>query len=183
MITTLNAIRQHSPCKEGWEKLLRHLGKTFPDDDPLPILTILTSNGLDDALWCLRAVGGCDREIRLLAVKFARRVQALMNDGRSIRALTVAEDFANGRLSDKQLNDARLNAGLAVLDSIPFSVKFYARAAAHAVVWHRAWDAARLAAIESAYAASQDREIYAQEVLLRDMIVDWQNVICAESGR
>ena len=26
--TTLNRIRAHSPCREGWAKLLRHLGKT-----------------------------------------------------------------------------------------------------------------------------------------------------------
>jgi hypothetical protein len=54
-ITTLNEIRAHSPCTGGWEKLLRRLGKTQADDEPLPLLTILESNGLDDALWCLRA--------------------------------------------------------------------------------------------------------------------------------
>lgn len=26
--TTLNAIREHSPCESGWRKLLKHLGKT-----------------------------------------------------------------------------------------------------------------------------------------------------------
>ena len=60
MKTTLNAIRAHSPCKDGWEKLLTHLGKTRPDDDPLDLLTVLESNGLDDAIWCLRAVTGHD---------------------------------------------------------------------------------------------------------------------------
>jgi hypothetical protein len=29
--TTLNRIREHSPCTEGWVKLLAHLGKTVPD--------------------------------------------------------------------------------------------------------------------------------------------------------
>ena len=33
MKTTLNAIREHLPCHEGWEKLLRHLGKTKSDDE------------------------------------------------------------------------------------------------------------------------------------------------------
>jgi hypothetical protein len=32
--TTLNRIRAHSPCQEGWEKLLNHLGKTKADDEP-----------------------------------------------------------------------------------------------------------------------------------------------------
>ena len=67
MKTTLAAIREHSPCADGWAKLLRHLGKTSADAEPLMLLTILESNGLDDALWCLRAVDGHKREIRLLA--------------------------------------------------------------------------------------------------------------------
>ena len=54
--TTLNAIREHSPCCDGWEKLLAHLGKTRADGAPLALATILNSNGLYDALWCLRAL-------------------------------------------------------------------------------------------------------------------------------
>lgn len=96
MNTTLNEIRKHNPCVEGWTKLLKHLSKTAADDEPLPILTIMDSNGLDDALWCLRAVTGHEREIRLYAVWCARQVQHLMTDERSIAALQVAEDFANG---------------------------------------------------------------------------------------
>ena len=53
--TTLNRIREHHPCEEGWKKLLRHLGKTSADDEPLPFSIILESNGFDDALWCCRA--------------------------------------------------------------------------------------------------------------------------------
>jgi len=68
MRTTLKKIRAHGPCKDGWEQLLKHLGKTKADDEPLSILTILDSNGLDDALWCLRAVDGHEREMRLFAV-------------------------------------------------------------------------------------------------------------------
>jgi len=64
MTTTLNKIREHSPCKEGWEKLLNTLGKTKADDEELSLLTILDSNGLVDTLWCLRAVEGYDTEIR-----------------------------------------------------------------------------------------------------------------------
>jgi hypothetical protein len=73
--TTLNKIRAYSPCGGGWGKLLRHLGKTQADDEPLALVTILDSNGLDDALWCLRACDGIDREARLYAVWCARQVQ------------------------------------------------------------------------------------------------------------
>ena len=107
MKTTLNKIRAHHPCRDGWEKLLRGLGKTQADDDPLWIDQILDCNSLSDALWCLRAVEGCDREIRLYAVWCARRVQHLMVGARSIAALNVAERHARGEASDEELEAAR----------------------------------------------------------------------------
>jgi hypothetical protein len=108
--TTLWRIRQHSPCRDGWAKLLKHLGKTGADNEPLAIVTILDSNGLDDAIWCLRAVSGHDREIRLYAVWCARQVQHLMKDSRSIASLDVAERFANGKADKDELSDARVSA-------------------------------------------------------------------------
>ena len=102
MLTTLNQIRAYSPCKSGWTKLLAHLGKASADDAPLSIITVLDSNGLDDALWCLQAVKGHDREIRLYAVWCARQVQHLMTDPVSLAALDVAERFANGEATDTE---------------------------------------------------------------------------------
>lgn len=32
--TTLNKIRKHKPCNQGWSNLLEHLGKTKADDEP-----------------------------------------------------------------------------------------------------------------------------------------------------
>jgi len=110
MKTTLNQIRDESPCADGWKKLLTHLGKTQADDEALSILTILESNGLDDALWCLQAVTGHDREIRLYAVWCARQVQHLMTDKRSLDALDVAERYANGLATDEELAAARAAA-------------------------------------------------------------------------
>ena len=98
--TTLNRIRAHSPCREGWEKLLAGLGKTKADDDPLPFARIVEINGLDDALWCSRAEPQHEREWRLFAVWCARQVQHLMTDARSIAALDVAERYANGQATD-----------------------------------------------------------------------------------
>ena len=59
--TTLNIIRAARPCEEGWAKLLKGLSKTSGDDEPLPLLTILDINGLDDALWCIDADPALDR--------------------------------------------------------------------------------------------------------------------------
>lgn len=113
MNTTLNAIRAHNPCSNGWAKLLAHLGKTQADDEPLAITTILDSNGLDDALWALRAVEGHDREILLYAVWCARQVQHLMTDPRSIAVLDVAERYATGEAGQAELDAARAAAGAA----------------------------------------------------------------------
>ena len=107
MKTTLNKIRAHSPCETGWKKLLLTLGKTKSDNDPLSLRTILDSNGLDDALWCLLAVDGQDRIIRLYAVWCANQVRHLMTDSRSVNALVVAEKYANGLANEEELAAAR----------------------------------------------------------------------------
>ena len=107
MKTTLNEIRKYSPCADGWEKLLKHLGKTKADDEPLLITTIIDSNGINDAIWCLRAVEGKDREIRLYAVWCARQVQHLLTDQRSLDALDVAERYALGQATKEELTAAR----------------------------------------------------------------------------
>lgn len=143
MQTTLNKIRQHSPCADGWKKLLAHLGKTQADDEPVSIAVIVESNGLDDALWCLRAVEGRDKEIRLFAVWCARQVQHLMTDERSLAALDVAERFANGEASGEEL----AAAGVA------------AWAAAGAAAWVAARDAAWAAAGVAARDAQKTRLI------------------------
>ena len=101
--TTLNRIRKQGPCADGWRKLLTHLGKTQADDEPLALATILQSNGLDDALWCLRAVEGHEKEMRLYAVWCARQVQHLMKDPRSLAALDVAERYAHGQATYEEL--------------------------------------------------------------------------------
>ena len=103
--TTLNRIRNKGPCDDGWKKLLRHLGKTKADDEPLPFAVIVESNGMDDALWCCRSVD-YDRVWRLYAVWCARQVQHLMTDARSIAALDVAQDFASGLTTRDQLERA-----------------------------------------------------------------------------
>jgi len=107
MKTTLNKIREHSPCANGWAKLLKHLGKTCADDDDLDLLTILESNGLDDALWCLRAVDGFEREKRLYAVWCARQVEHLSPDPRVKACNDMAERYANSLCTIHDLAAAR----------------------------------------------------------------------------
>jgi len=53
---TLKKIRKGYPCEMGWEKLLKSLGKTKADTEPLKLVNILESNGVEDAIWCLRCM-------------------------------------------------------------------------------------------------------------------------------
>jgi hypothetical protein len=145
--TTLNKIREHEPCINGWKKLLAHLGKTEADDEPLPFAIILESNGLDDALWCCRAAPEYDKEWRLFAVCCARQVQHLMKDSRSLNALDVAERFANGLATEDELKAAWDAAGDAAWDA--------AGDAARAAAGDAAWAAARAAAGYAARAAAE----------------------------
>lgn len=157
--TTLNRIRKHEPCADGWRKLLKHLGKTEADDAPLTYSTILESNGLNDALWCLRAEPQHASIWRMYAVRCARRVQHLMTDERSIQALDVAERYARGEAKDSELAAARGaawdagdagDAARAAWDAVVAAARAAAGAAAGA-----AWDAAGAAARGAAWAAAR----------------------------
>jgi len=159
MNTTLKKIREYNPCADGWAKLLRHLGKTEADDEPLPLREILDSNGLDDALWCLRAVPNCDREARLFAVWCARQVQHLMTDPRSIFVIDVAERHANSQATDAELAAARYAAWDAARDAEkvglanhPAADAAWTAEAAAKAAW-AAWGAVRGAARAAAAAA------------------------------
>ena len=145
MKTTLNQIRDCGPCELGWRKLLAHLGKTKSDDESLSILTILESNDLDDALWCLRAVKGRDREIRLYAVWCARQVQHLNTDPRVSDCIDVAERFANGEATNEERDAAGAAAWAAAWAAARDAAGAAAGAAAWAAAMAAAWDAARAA--------------------------------------
>lgn len=143
---TLKDLRGKRACFEEYNRLVLSLqGKEFSEkyqdresyikcshNGLIPIEYILSSNGIDDALWALRCVKDADRDLRLFAVWCARQVQHLMNDERSINALDVSERFANGQASESE----RASAWAA------------ARAAAGAAAWDAAWDAARAAQAE-----------------------------------
>jgi hypothetical protein len=92
------------------KKLLNYLNKTEADDEELSLLTILESNGLDGALFALIAVDGFEKEIRLMACDFAESVVHLAQDERSVNAIKVARNYANGLATKEELNAARTAA-------------------------------------------------------------------------
>jgi hypothetical protein len=166
--TTLSRIREAQPCRKGWEKLLAHLGKTKADDEPLQLLTVLDSNGLDDALWVLSYAMPDDRLARhfqawcaeqVLHIFEAERpndmrvrdqIAMLRNDETTVAARAAARDAARAA--------ARAAARDAAWDA--------ARDAAGAAARDAAWDAARDAAGAAAWDAAWD----AQEKQLRKML-------------
>ena len=156
MTTTLNKIREHNPCKSGWETLLKSLNKTKPDDEPIAISHIIESNGLDDAIWCLRAVEGHDREIRLFAVFCARQVEHLLTDQRSIEAINTAERYANGEATKYEL-EAAYSAAYSAAGVAAWEATWEATWAA---AWEAAWEArSALAAVLASVEAAQKEEL------------------------
>ena len=168
---TLKDLRQASACYSGYNKVVRSIqGVPFTEEDeeresyihhahkePVPIISILETNGLDDAIWALRCVKNADRDIRLFGVWCARQVQHLMEDQRSCDALDVAERFANGKASAEAL--------AAACDA--------ACDAAYPTAWHAAraaaGDAARAAAGDAARAAAWCAARDAQAEMLKRM--------------
>ncbi len=109
LTTTLNKIRGHSPCVGGWEKLMQSLGKTKADDEVLTLEYILESNGLDDALWALRAVDGYQNAMRLYACYCAKRALPDYEKADNlVRAcIETAESFAYGHSTREEMAAAR----------------------------------------------------------------------------
>lgn len=173
--TTLNKLREHSPCCEGWRRLLTYLGKTEADDEPLSFKSILDSNGLDDAIWALRSIDA--PEARLFAVRCVRQIQHLISDERLLNALDVSEMYAVGNATSEELSvawdaawaasraeahDAALDASWdtaldAARDSALDAARSEARYAARAAAWATALDAV-LGATQKAWEAARDAQ-------------------------
>ena len=158
--TTLAAIRAASPCEDGWRKLLGSLGKTGADDEPLDLLTVLDSNGLDDALWVLSYAMPDDRLARHFHAWCAEQVLHLFEAERP-NDTRVRDQIAMLR-NDEADDAARAAAGDA------------ARAAARAAAGNAAWDAARAAAGDAARDSAGNAALAAaraaQENQLRQML-------------
>jgi hypothetical protein len=157
---TLKQLREAGACYTGYNKVVRSLqAKEFTAEDEqresyirlahkesIPLPFIVESNGLYDAIWCLRCIPDCERDARLFAVWCARQVQHLMTDERSIAALDVAERFANGAATGEELAAARYAAWDAARDAAWVAASAAAWYAASAAAWAAAWAAASAAA-------------------------------------
>ena len=188
--TTLAAIRAASPCESGWKKLLAALGKTKADIEPLDLLTVLNSNGLDDALWVMSFAMPDDRLARHFQAWCAEQVlhifEAVRPDDRRVRDQIemLRRDDATKAERDAARDAARVAADAAArvaADASARDAAEAARASARAAAWASAeaaaMDAARAfagdaaeasawASAEAAWASARD----AQESRLRKML-------------
>jgi hypothetical protein len=145
--TTFAKLHNAGACIDRYRFLAEALGgvRHYGKDTPIPLDKLLEINGLDDALWALRAViEPADREIRLLACDFAEHIlhfyeDKYPDDKRPRLAIETSRRFAEGKATQTELDAARAAA-------------WAARDAAWAAAWAArdaagdAWDAARDAA-------------------------------------
>jgi len=111
----------------------------------------------EDKIWAVCAEGALPESAqRLMAVAFVREtplhdgrnVVDLSTDGRSLKALEVAELHALGKATDGELDAARF--------AVRYAAKAWARAATMAAAWDAAWAAARGAVRSAALVAAWD---------------------------
>ena len=155
--TTLAAIRAASPCESGWKKLLAALGKAKADSEPLDLLTVLNSNGLDDALWVLSFAMPDDRLARHFQAWCAEQVlhifEAVRPDDRRVRdqIKMLRRDDATKAERDAARDAVRV-AAKAVRVAADAAARASARADADAA--RASAEAARVAARDAADAAA-----------------------------
>jgi hypothetical protein len=166
--TTLNRIREASPCADEWAKLLAYLGKTQADDEPLELLTVLDSNGYDDALWVLSHAMPDDRLARHFQAWCADQVLHVF-EAKNPGDTRVRDQIAMLR-NDDATDEEREVARRAVWVTASTDAELAAKAAA----WRDVGDASEDSAWAAAWSSEDDdayaRAISAQEAQLRKMI-------------
>ena len=160
---TLKQLRDARACFNGYNKLVASIsGKplvegnkyaVFDSDEPISIIQILDSNGLDDAIWSLRCIKDADSEARLFAVWCVRQIQYLLTDARSLTALDVAERFAYGLATREELQ-AAANSAVDAAANAANAAAANAANAAYAAAYAAAAVAANAAAASAAAASA-----------------------------
>ena len=150
--TTFARIKAARPCESSYKQALRKAGglRKYGENTPITVRQIVEAVGLDDALWALRTMPEHNDRWRLLAVRYARRVQHLMRDPRSVAVLDVAERHAHGSATDTELDAAGDAAGDAARAA---GAAARAAGAAAGAAGDAAWAAAGAAAWAAARAA------------------------------
>ena len=173
MLTTLNTLHKYWPIIDDgtysgacWPMLLKALGKTAGDDEPLSIIKVLNVVGFDNTSWILQAIPEHKRELTLFTVFCARQASGLMREKPLRTVIKTAERFANGLASIKDLRVAAGNAWIIARSAEDEARIFWAdyhAAADIALAWLQYCECqahadAAWAAVHAAYAADSERQ-------------------------
>jgi len=115
---TFNTLKSYHACQDGYVRLSKSLGgdEIYGLDTLINVLTILERNGLEDAIWALRAtLQSSDKVCMLFAADCAESVLHIFEekypyDMRPRNAIQAARDFANGLIGIDELKDAAWDA-------------------------------------------------------------------------
>jgi hypothetical protein len=158
--TNLSALRLRRACESRYTHLVAALGPEWGDDDPIPLTRILDINGLDDAIWALRANlhPEAAKYSRLYACDSAERVAHLNLDPRVQAAIDTGRRYAHGEATDYELSAAADAARSAEADGYAAgcAAGYAAGCAAGYAAARAAWDDAARAAAKAADAAWGD---------------------------
>jgi len=114
LTTNFNLLKQANACTGRYRHLARALGgiRAYGREAPITLLQVLDANGLDDALWALRATAqpvDAERFSRLLACNYAEHVLPVAwdpvypQDRRPWETCAVARRFAVGTATAEEL--------------------------------------------------------------------------------
>ena len=149
---TLEQLRTHGACYDGYNKVVRMLQQQpfteededreyyiqFDSGEQISLIDICCNNSITEALWATKCLDSTHvRDLRLYAVWCVRRIQHLLTDERSIHALDIEEQFANGKRIEEELKEARFGTWHAYIDKKLKSTHHdtYAPHAAYYTTW------------------------------------------------
>ena len=150
MKTTIEEILKFNPCQSGIDEFTKKYGRTSGE---VFFAEILESNGIQDAIWCLRVFP--DYDINVMEFKYlcARRVEHYDKSGVAKECLDVLELYLDGKASKKELANAA-NAAYAYAAASAAGAAYATFAAAAAAYAGAAAYAAASYAYAAAYAAA-----------------------------
>lgn len=169
---TLRQIKEHDPCKDGWDKIYAAQG---PDlDEPFNLVEALDSNGFDDTVWALRCLSGYDNLWKRYARWCAERVTHLTECSRiNPSAIVTIEEAARAKSVVNWVYTAAARANTAALATSSVDI---ARATVEAAAAARAAHA-RANSVANWVNIDSTTEYKAQEEKLREILTtgEWSD--------
>lgn len=114
--TTRELLREAGACASRYKVFLQATRKAYKDSEPIPLTVALSSNGLQDTIWALRAVlpgeeQERDKLARLFACDCAEHVLPIFEanfpgDHRPRQAIETSRRFALGHATVSELSAA-----------------------------------------------------------------------------